>query len=169
MFVVIEGIDRVGKTTLCEKLANELGLCIFKDDICESLNGMDADVKSVAALNAMKSIANVCSSANVSLVLDRFHATEAVYSCVSRGLNKYKAVSRFLETEVRLESQFCEQYLYIFVKPTDIKFSEEKHGSSLEKHEEFFEYLYSIIPNRSKIEVNFYTLDEAVKKVKERI
>lgn len=169
MFVVVEGIDRVGKTTLCNKLHEKLGLPVFKDDVCESMKHKDAETKSIAALNAMKSIINVCKSANVDLVLDRFHATEAVYGCVNRGVNKYRAVTRFLETEVRLESVMCDDYLYIFVKPTDLKWSEEKHGESLEKHENLFELLYYSIPCRNKIMVDFNNLDDAVNEVEKRL
>lgn len=169
MIIIVEGIDRVGKTTLCNMLNEKLGIAVFKDDICESMKKKDAETKSIAALNAMKSIVNVCSSLKANLVIDRFHATEAVYGCINRGINKYTSTARFIETQIKIEEAMNGEFLYVFVKPIDLKMSEEKHGESLSKHEEMFEMLYCLIPENNRISVDFNSLDDALKEVEKRV
>lgn len=166
VIVVIEGIDRVGKTTLCNKL-QEIGCKVFKDDLLECLQTHNADEKAIMATSSMNTLVNFAKLfKNEIIILDRFHATELVYSVVDRKVNNYSAMTRFLAIESELK-KLENDYLYVFVEPTDIEWSSQKHGKDLSFHETFFEVIYEdIIDEKNKMKVNFNSLDEVITKIK---
>lgn len=165
MLIVVEGIDRVGKTTLCNKL-QEIGCKVFKDSLFKCLTECTNREKALLAASSMHTLVNFANLfPNEIVVLDRFHATEFVYGAIEREEFSLKAYERFVCIEALLE-KMEDNYLYVFVEPVDLSWSIQRHGKDLTKHQELFETVYETIDKKNKMKVNFYTLDEVVEKIK---
>lgn len=175
MIIVVEGIDRVGKTTLCNKIVNKFAeddINVFKDSTMDELKNVASYQKLEMATSSMNTIinmyeqifANDCIDSHI--VLDRFHATEYVYGTLERNSFVDKAKEYFDAIEKRLEEQ---DYFFILVKPTNIKESSKQHGKNLEMHEKVFEALFDGIPEEYKMETDFNHLDDVVDEIERRM
>ena len=157
MFVIIEGIDRVGKTTLANKLEKDLG---FNKYCINNQFPFDNVAHNVDVNEAILGMMNVCKG---NVVFDRFHMTEFVYGCFDRGYNCYAEYLRINERLCKLDD--C---LLVFVRPFDIKRSVEEHGMDLYKHNNLFEELFNKYEGE-KISCDYSTLENAVEYIKEKI
>lgn len=156
MIVIIEGIDRVGKTTLANKLCKELG---FEKFSMKNLFPFDNMPHNVEINNAIVEMLKLCED-KVDLVFDRFHMTELVYGLIDRkydGAKAYEYINGMLET--------LNNTVLVVVKPKDIVRSSKEHGEDLSKHEEIFEFLFENYAG-NKMLTNYDALDETVKIVK---
>lgn len=175
MIVIVEGIDRVGKTTLVSKLTKSCNINPFIDSYlsftyCDLNKDKEIVVEGkrndiIANTEKINSLINFFEqfSNNIgNVLLDRFHLSEFVYGKVDRHYLSHEAFEVFDKRLAKLNT------LIIYVEPKNLNWSSEKHGSSLAEHLEVFEDII----NKTECEVvrcNFDTLDEAVLKVKERI
>jgi len=151
MIVVVEGIDRVGKTTLCKRLEDK-GFWYFKD--IWNMVPLDSEVscyvtgKFDSTLNMLKML----NEKNVNVVIDRLHLTEFVYGCCERGgsnFNIYRKVDEFLA------ALDC---MLVLMSPTDVKESSRQHGSSLTMHNRLFNLCFE----ESKIKLKYRTMFDGI-------
>lgn len=85
MIVILEGLERTGKTTVAEILENNFGFVSFKDHN----HLMEMDSSSIAnRLDATLSMITALDKANIDVVLDRFHLSELIYATYYRGYNR---------------------------------------------------------------------------------
>ena len=82
MIVILEGLDRTGKSTIAEILENNFGFIKFKDhnhlrfmDLKSIANRLDSTLSMLVSLN----------KAGKNIVLDRFHISELIYGTNDRG------------------------------------------------------------------------------------
>ena len=175
MIVIVEGIDRVGKTTLVNKIKESCNVKSFIDSYMKfsylnieaiQVASVKGDRNNIVAntekINSLINFFEQFSDKIGNILLDRFHLSEFVYGLVDR---KYYSLEAFYSLDERLANLGA---LIIYVEPKDVNWSSEQHGSSLANHLNFFEYA---IKNSSceVIRCNFDTLDEVVLKVKERM
>ena len=86
MIVVLEGLERTGKSTIAEILENNFGFIRFKDH--NHLRFMD--LKSIAnRLDSTLSMLVSLDKAGKNIVLDRFHISELIYGTNDRGCRDY--------------------------------------------------------------------------------
>lgn len=177
MIIIVEGIDRVGKTTLVNKLTES---CDIKSFIDSYLNFNYLDFSSVTTkvievkgdrnnivantekINSLLNFFEQFSDKIGNILLDRFHFSEYVYGLVDR---KYMSNEVFRNFDKRLAEL---NTLIIYVDPINLSWSSEQHGADLTYHCNAFEYVIS----KTECEVvrcNFDTLDEVVLKIKERL
>lgn len=85
MIVILEGLERTGKSTIAEILENNFGFIRFKDhnhlmemDSTSIANRLDATLSMIVALD----------KAGKNVVLDRFHISELIYGTYYRGYNR---------------------------------------------------------------------------------
>ena len=82
MIVILEGLERTGKSTIAEILENNFGFIRFKDH--NHLRFMD--LKSIAnRLDSTLSMLVSLDKAGKNIVLDRFHISELIYGTNDRG------------------------------------------------------------------------------------
>jgi len=161
MIVIVEGIDRVGKTTLVKKLVEkgfyELDLSHLKvsnnlaPEVIELIQA-EKNLTIVACLRLMK---------EKNIVIDRFHVSEYVYG-INRG---YTARSSFTVDKLLKEIGA----LLVYVYPIDINVSSKEHGDDLRKDEikfKHFIYFYNTLP---LICCNFSHIKDHIKEIVERI
>lgn len=164
MIIIIEGIDRVGKTTLANKLSSELNIPIFKKDrIC----GNEAKDEEAAAFNYGNAAGIVdiwnWKDFKQDMIVDRFHWTESVYGQIERGVSDSRYYMGLIEERMLLRK---ERYLMIYMRPTSIERSSEEHGKDLSEHLKRFDEL-AAVTQLNLIVGDYNQIDNIVKEVKE--
>ena len=155
MLVIVEGIDRVGKTTLCEKLSEKLNVPIYKHKN-EQFNYSKMDNENET--DKMLQLLDMYSILDGDVIFDRFHLSDFVYGTIERKYDLIKSEENVKKIEEKLKELNA---ILVLIVPTNVKESSEKHGKNLIEYAVTFENLF----NESKIKklkCNFYSLDEAV-------
>lgn len=147
MIIIVEGIDRVGKTTLCEKLSKELGFSIFKDKWRGPTNDQ------LAIKEKFNTLLNVIATYD-NIIIDRFHLTELVYNSF-RGddFEDYSVIDKLLSQRPTL---------LILVQSEDIEESSRQHGRDLFGHELMFRALFLGTNIESKKKLTYKQFDSYV-------
>lgn len=154
MIIIIEGIDRVGKTTLANKLQKELNYPIFKDlpkYINTDFKNSDVNTAKIDLLinlfenNIIKDV-----------ILDRGHFTEYVYGIVNRNyINNY-----IQDMDERLSK--LNNLTLIYVKPEDLNRSIKEHGSDLTQHNNLMENCIKNSKIKNIITTSYSKLNDVV-------
>mgnify|MGYP002869187418 CR=1 FL=1 len=114
MVIIIEGIDRVGKSTLAEKLSEQFNIPIFKQTRLGGNNEDGNNSDEYTILNYGRALGLVdfwnSESFNDNIIVDRFHWTEAVYSLCDRNNLEPMKYMGFVEHEM---NKAKEKYLMI--------------------------------------------------------
>lgn len=155
--IIVEGIDRVGKTTLIDKIIKELKYAKFIPANADlSYRGYPSLAKIIETEKSFATLATLAAleDTDYKIIFDRFHISEYVYGKVDRG---YINLDCFHLDEVLAQLNA----LLIFVHPTDIDRSSREHGGSLNEHyEAFLEFIDGT--KLQKLECNYDTIDETV-------
>ena len=164
MIIIIEGIDRVGKTTLANKLSKELNIPIFKKDrIGKNDATYDSMVVNFGNAAGLLDMWN-WSMFNADIIVDRFHWTESVYGTIERH-PETRFYMGIIEKTMVLKK---EKYLMIYMRPTSIERSSEEHGKDLSEHLKRFDEL-ATNTQLNLIVGDYNQIDEIVKIVKEKL
>ena len=166
MIIIIEGIDRVGKTTLAQKLSGEFGIPILKQ---ERIGGNEQSTDDSALINYGRAVGLIdfwnWEGFNQNIIVDRFHWTEAVYSLIDRHSPEVRTMMENIEVEMLKQK---DKYFIIQVMPVDIKWSSRQHGSDLVRHQKEFDDLY----NKSKLNkyrCTYYSFDMCINEIERRL
>lgn len=159
MIVILEGLERTGKSTVAEILENNFGFIRFKDH--NHLRFMD--LKSIAnRLDSTLSMLVSLDNAGKNIVLDRFHISELIYGTNDRGYQDcdfdhiyyIDEVLSHLNTKLYLlERNVNNEYVEVF--PSKV------NESGLLEHQKKFRYAFdkSYIENKciyNTSEMSFY-------------
>lgn len=161
MIVIVEGIDRVGKTTLC-KMLEQAGFLYFKDEWILKNEVKLSQVKyySVGKLDTTVSMLKQFHANGVNIVVDRLHITEWVYSKYSRGydpdLIHMNTIDRALDA---LDATL------VYVMPESITKSSDEHGSDLSPHEAEFYRIAASSAIKRKIMAKYSNLEYAFNEI----
>lgn len=159
MVIIVEGIDRVGKTTLCGILKEQLNGTIVKG--IPYNNYETNEIKHKAFGDVLVNTANLLAALNTDkvLILDRFHLSHLVYGILNRGcLDDSSLVAEKLLSKI--------QSLIVLVRPTDIGMSSIEHGSDLTAHNALFEH-YIHRSNLPIIVTDFNNFNNCIEYIKE--
>lgn len=181
MIVIVEGIDRVGKTTLCEMIEEKyksiMDIKVFKDDTRYVHNHLNKEVNTEKD-NTMVNLIEAGVIKNI--IFDRFHITEFVYGVVERS---YKNIDMYdidrrlseigtkdlknedsddIDVGMTTDGKLPNEVVLIYVVPVDIKLSSEKHGYNLERHLKWYNDFYDNTLIKNKIKIDYKTLDLAL-------
>ena len=154
MIIIVEGIDRVGKTTLCNKIAKECNIPIYRHVGDRDVN----KIKNNEETDKFKQIVNVCAITNADIVLDRFHLSDYVYGTIERGYDKKKALQNKQEVEDYMRSVKAKVVL-VLVFPNNLKRSSQEHGKNLIKHNRLFAKAFEESKIINKISCTYDTLE----------
>lgn len=143
MVIILEGIDRVGKTTLAAKIAEEINGKIFK---AERVEGMLCTVNENNAISYGYCMGQVqlfnntyATSCSKHIIIDRFHWTEYVYTKLQRD----KDLDEYYLNSIEKEMLKCKDgYIIIQMMPIDINVCSRMHGSDLSNHQKLFNWVF---------------------------
>lgn len=161
MIIIVEGIDRVGKSTLCQKLSKELGIEIFKRYEYQKFSEMDNDNETDKMLQLLQMVKLTKSD----IIFDRLYLSDFAYGTLERCYDETHAMKNF-DVIDSLASSFEDDVTLICIMPTNIYESSKQHGKSLELHNINFKLLFSRSKIRNKIMCNYTTIDEVVEMIK---
>ena len=147
MLIIVEGIDRVGKTTLINKLHEKYNIPVFDDKYLKfnaivnknefiQVKTNKTDVKSsIINIERMNSLTNYLSQFGVqqNILIDRFHISEYVYSKVERNFDGFEAFKIIDDRLSKLGT------IIIYVRHVDLDFSSSEHGKDLNRHAKEFD------------------------------
>lgn len=163
MIIIVEGIDRVGKTTLCNKLKKELNIPIYRHVGERDFTKIDNNNETEKFLQILE----ICNLTNCSLILDRFNLSDYVYGIIERFYDIISAYKNFQIID-NILSQMDDVFL-IYVLPTDIQESSRQHGKDLTIYENEFYSLFKQSKIKNKWRCTYNTLDEAILYIKSTI
>jgi nucleoside deoxyribosyltransferase len=164
MIVIVEGIDRVGKTTFCNKLA-EKGFLYLKDS---SLLYEDIKCKSymhttLPAAYMIGKLDTTCAffkrldEQGIDVVMDRCHLTELVYSYCEAGRRS------FVDLVFKIDAFLAHLgALLVYIQPEDLDWSSRQAGENLASHNEHFEKIVTESSIKKKMMTTFSLLDATV-------
>lgn len=162
MIIIIDSIDRVGKTTLANKLAKRLGGRIYKHAI---KNGDYSEMKDDSETCAMFALINLATVYNDQItIFDRFHLSNTIYGMIKRNYDIISASRNFNAIDKAL-SELGNEVILIKVNPTDLNRSSLEHGSDLTPYYNLFNELYNKSVIGNKIEIDYNGIDELVEKL----
>lgn len=160
MIIIVEGIDRVGKTTLCNKLSEELGIKIFKRTNFMELKEYDNKNET----DKMIQIANVVNELDENIIFDRLYFSDFVYGTIERNYNSFEASNNFTKID-KFISELNNVFL-IYILPVDIKWSSREHGKDLSKYDELFYEKFKESKIKNKYRCTYNSINGAVNFVK---
>ena len=148
MVIIIEGLDRTGKTTLANKISERYNIPIYKKDredfpfVTLRDNELINLGDSIATVKLFNS--DVFKGKNV--ILDRFHWSEYVFNVIDRG--------GYLRTEYvdivsREINKNANNYFIIHMHPTDIKRSAKEDGRPISLFSRYYDK-FCFIQKRSE-------------------
>lgn len=161
MIIIVEGIDRVGKTTLCKKICEELGYFYYKAEFDEKqtwIERMADQIKDLARFDKM-----INQGIIKGVVIDRLHLTEKVYGKLERGYDC--KTNKIVEEIIPSLSSKC---ILILVYPEDLKRSSKEHGKNLERHCSKFDFLFYYSRMKEKIKCSYSNFDKVIKELKKK-
>lgn len=160
MVIIVEGIDRVGKTTLVEKICQVTGYKRFRDDFRYMT---DDNPYGNVQVNTEKinTLMNLIEQGLVdNVVLDRFHFTEDVYGLYDRDYNNPSMV----DVDKRLGK--LSNVILVWVQATDVERSSKEHGTDLTLHENRMGHRFVLSEIGHRYMVKYVEFDNIVKEVK---
>lgn len=158
MIVIIDSIDRVGKTTLANKIADSLGAKIYKHSEKNKDYSKMNDESETSAMLAMIDLYKL--NPENKIIFDRFHLSNTVYGIINRDYDKTSAYENFVKIDDAL-AELDDVYL-VKVDPTDITRSSKEHGSDLSRHKSMFDELYGLSNIKTKKTCTYLTMDDIV-------
>lgn len=163
MIILVDGIDRTGKTTLVEKLSMEFNYPVFKDDTRYSLSHGNMVLNS----EKLNTLINVIEKGLVKdAIFDRFHWTEFIYGKVDRGYVNCDVY----DMERRLENYSIKtgNVVQVIMYPDDIDRSNKEHGSGLNEHMFLFDFVANMT-NVYTIKATYNSIDDCIQKISQII
>lgn len=169
MIIIIEGIDRVGKTTLANKLSELFGIPIFKQARLGGNNQLGNNSHEYSVLNYGRAIGLVdfwnSDAFTGNVIVDRFHWTESVYSLIDRNSTDPVHMMSCVEMEMLKQK---DKYLIVQVMPVDMNWCNRQHGSDLSKHQKEFDRLYAE-SKMNKYRCTYLSYDMCIDEIERRL
>lgn len=159
MIIIVDGIDRVGKTTLCNMLSEALNYPVGKDDSRYANTYDDMLINAEKDNTFVNLIEQGCLK---DVIFDRFHFTEYVYGCIDRGYTNHYMI----DIDERLGK--LDNVLLILVRSENIQVSSKEHGKSLLRHDSLFCKLYETTKIKNKMIVEYSMFSSIVDYIKRR-
>lgn len=160
--IMIEGIDRVGKTTLIKLLEKKYDFVSFKDKSYFDFNAHSY----ITNVEKVVTFLEMVKQLNLTIVCDRCFLSEVVYSFVERKRDDafifYDTMCKYIKDMIKNDGL---KVLLVYVKPVDIYYSALLHGKLQEKHDKMYERIYKAIEFDKK-ECNYNNLNEIAAEIK---
>lgn len=163
MIFLVEGIDRVGKSTLCDKLSKVTGAVVFRANSTQFVSNSDKDIYNEAdkAYKLYKLAYDIGSDA----IFDRMHLSDVVYATLRRGFDLESSFEVFKKID---EVANVYGVNVIYIKPDEqggLSRCEKMAGESLEQDLKFFDRVYDMsICN--KVCIHTSDIDDAIDAIK---
>lgn len=139
MIIIVEGIDRCGKTTLIDRLCKfDNSIIRFKDyNVCsKTYNDEGFKDFSLGKLDTTVAMLKQLSEQGFDVIVDRLHLTELVYGSVERNQTSHMEIGELDNRLAEMKS------LLVLVEPTDLAWSNEQAEKDQTEHYHAFKSAY---------------------------
>ena len=158
MIVVVEGIDRVGKTTLVKKLV-QAGFIEMKDEfVLKHQCFKNFSDYSLGKCDSFVAIAKKLNDEGKNVVIDRLHITEMVYGS---SLRKETRLEGCLALDMELANIGA---ILCYIRPANLRLSNELAGVDQTERNDLFEH-YVKMSSMRKIIGDFDSLNALAKHI----
>lgn len=132
MIFVVEGINGVGKTALCNMLSEKTGIPVFREEVNFKywIERTDCDVVRNMMVEKMRSILNILKAMDSDIIFDRFHLSEYVYGMIDRMSWLTDGLREIDNMLVEMKAKV------IIVHPLDIESLSLEYGKDLREYEQ---------------------------------
>lgn len=129
--IILEGIDRVGKSTLANIISNTFNIPIYKHIYNTNPENMNNNLET----QKMFEILNVY---NKNIIFNRFNWSDYVYGTLERNyINAEFNLNSLNNKLLKLNT------IFILINPTDLFKSELEYGKPLKNHLKLFNQIYN--------------------------
>lgn len=147
MIVVAEGIDRVGKTTFCNKLHELTDWPIYKHDNkqfrYEDMNPMDETDKMLQMIDLLDAIDDQLDRSGKGIIFDRFHLSDYAYGCKYRqGYDFIDDTQNVFMIDDRLKNAKQEACLVLLYDEDGPERASIEHGDDLSWIDDVMKQMY---------------------------
>ena len=162
MIIIVEGIDRVGKSTLCEMLTKEFNIPIHKH------NGYlkYSELKNTEETDKVLSMLEILNETNGDIIFDRLYFSDYVYGLIERDYPIREAALNLIMLD-KYASEMKDVFL-IYVLPTDVERSSREHGKDLKQYDNLFSVAFKDSRIENKFRCTYNTLYEVVQFIKSK-
>lgn len=163
MILLVEGIDRVGKSTLCDKLSKTTGAVVFRANSTQFVRNSSKDIYNEA--DKAYKLYKLAHDAGSDVIFDRMHLSDAVYAILRRGFDLESSLEVFKNVD-EVASAYGVNVIYI--KPDEqggLSRCEKMAGESLEQDLKLFDRVYdkSVC---NKVCIHTSDIDDAIDAIK---
>ena len=156
MIVLVEGIDRVGKTSLARRLEAS-GFIYLKDEFVLGSNFVENfDDYSVGKCDSFVALVKQFDREGKDIVIDRLHITELVYGNELRKGLVNESACWYLDMVLANLGAYL-----VHVKPSDIDLSNKLSGEVQNKRASMFDF-YIKMSSMTKIETTYENIENTV-------
>ncbi len=153
MLIIVEGISKVGKTALCNKLSERLNIPILIKERFGFVPQFESMYANFGSSRMLLNLLNTCSDIN--LILDGFHLSERVYGLLDRY---YDCVDYYNKIDEKLAEM--EDVILFHVNPINIVESSKQYGMDLEPYYIMFKKLFNNSKIKNKLECDYTTINK---------
>lgn len=149
MIVIVEGIDRVGKTTFCEKLHKDTGWLVYKHDNglfeyskMDDKNETDKMLQLLDLIDQLDDQLDYSNKPGPGVIFDRFHLSNLTYGFLERGYDLSDGLVRMKAVEARLMEMKQRVALVMLYDENGTYRASLEHGKDLEDYQYCFDQFY---------------------------
>lgn len=161
--IIVEGVDRTGKTSLCRILEDHLSIKIY----ARPTDGFDFTrlVNGGVAKETMQLLTHLRKTGQ-SIIFDRLHLSEFVYGKFNRNYDEWENMCYF-----RCMEEFMTDFdvTLVYHAPSNIEWSSEQHGVDLRKFDLEFRRLFNLSTIPKKYISSFNTHLEDIPKIEKLV
>ena len=160
MIYIVEGIDRMGKSTFANKLSEWIGVPVYHDDATtvDLGNWMD----SLNETDKMLKMLNILDLTNSPMIFDRFHLTDFTYGLIDRNYIYKDALANLGKIEDRLLNMRQHVFMYFMFDRKGPARASAMDGRDLSLHYKTMDAAYLMSPIAST-RIEFDDIDREVK------
>lgn len=147
--IIVEGADKIGKSTLCGTLKTHLDINIYKRP-SDEFDFTRLHCGGVA-LETCKLLSHLRKT-GASIIFDRLHLSEYVYGKIDRNYNEWDNICWFNAMEDFMQGL---DVTLILGRPCDLSFSNAAHGSDITPYDKCFVDIYKRSRIKKKIEYHW--------------
>lgn len=159
--VIVEGVDRSGKTTVANALSRALDIPVFRNKEF-GFENEDHGRGAVYETQKMWLMLNMVETFDADVIFDRLHLSEYVYGMIERGYIN----NNVWKIDDRLSSLGA---IIVHVKPYDIESSSLLHGKDLTEYDRVFKSAVEYATNCRVVEGTMLDVDKIVHDVQELV
>ena len=163
MILLVEGIDRVGKSTLCDKLSKATGVVVFRANSTQFVRNSSKDVYNEA--DKAYKLYKLAYDTGSDVIFDRMHLSDAVYATSRRMYDWESSIDVFNRID-EIACQYGVNILYI--KPDEqggLSRCEKMAGERLGQELKLFDCVYDM-SICDKVCIHTSDIDDAIDAIK---